>query len=48
MRRIILTHDKVALVDGADFGALNKFRWAAHRHQNGTWYAERSVYIGRF
>lgn len=43
MKLIPLTHQKFAMVDDIDFEELSKYRWAAHRHKNGVWYAERTV-----
>lgn len=43
MKLIPLTHGKFALVDDCDFDLVSKYRWSAHRHKTGTWYAERTV-----
>lgn len=42
MKTIKLTQGKVALVDDADFAAVNKFKWHAHK-DNGTFYAMRNL-----
>lgn len=42
MKTIKLTQDKVALVDNADFAAVSKFKWHAHK-DNGTFYAMRNL-----
>lgn len=40
MKRITLTKGKAAIVDDADFAALSKHRWYAHKGHR-TWYAAR-------
>ena len=42
MKEISLTQGKVALVDDAEFGRVNRFKWYAMRKKN-TWYARRDV-----
>lgn len=42
MRKILLTQGKVALVDDADFGAVNAFGWCAAKLGRG-FYAVRNV-----
>jgi hypothetical protein len=44
MKTIQLTQGQVALVDDADFEALNAFKWCAARNNGGRYYAVRSVY----
>lgn len=41
MKEIILTQNKVALVDDNDFEYINQFNWNAHRTEK-YWYAARS------
>ena len=40
-REIPLTQGRVALVDAADEDDLLRWKWCAHRHPNGRWYAVR-------
>ena len=42
MRRIPLTHGKVAVVDASDYDLLSTFRWRAIRVRH-TWYAHTRV-----
>lgn len=44
MKEIKLTHDKVALVDDADFERLNQWKWYYTRSGNNE-YAGRSVWV---
>ena len=41
MKEILLTQNKVALVDAEDFKSLNEYKWCAHKHRN-TFYAVRN------
>lgn len=47
MKTILLSQNRVAVVDDEDFGFLNRFQWHAHRGNNGRWYAARRESIGR-
>lgn len=42
LKEIQLTQGKVALVDDADYGRLNRFKWYAHK-QPRTYYAARNI-----
>jgi len=44
MKHIILTQNKVALVDEADYDYLNQWKWCAQRNHQ-THYAKRSIRI---
>ena len=41
MKEIQLTQGKVALVDDADYGLVNSFKWHTHSNGNGCLYAVR-------
>ncbi len=44
MRRIPLSLGKYAIVDDADFKAVSRHKWHAHKHPNSrTWYAIRNI-----
>ena len=44
MKRIKLTHGKFALVDNADFGWLNQWKWCTYAG-HGTLYASRAIKV---
>ena len=44
VKEIILTQDKVTLVDDEDYNYLNQFKWYAHKSGH-TYYAVRSNHI---
>ena len=46
MRRILLTQQKSALVDNADFRRINQHKWYAIQNR-GLWYAVRNVSEGK-
>jgi AP2 domain. len=43
MREILLTNNKIALVDDGDFETLSRFKWTAYKKRS-TWYAHRTVH----
>jgi hypothetical protein len=45
MKKIILTQNKIALVDDSDFESINKFKWYAQKHGR-TFYARRNSVKG--
>jgi len=44
MKSILLTQNKVALIDDEDFERLNKYKWCAF-HLKNYWYATRNIRI---
>lgn len=46
MKQIPLTQNKFALVDDADYDWLNQWKWFAHKHHSGNFYAVRNYSIG--
>lgn len=41
MKQIPLTQGLFAIVDDVDFEAISKFKWCAHKHRGGRFYAVR-------
>lgn len=44
MKEILLTQDKVTIVDGEDFEKLNQFKWCAFFNGK-NWYGQRGIWI---
>lgn len=42
MKQIPLTQGQFAIVDDADYDWLNQWKWAAHKHSSGYFYAMRN------
>ena len=48
MKEILLTQNKVALVDDEYFERINQYKWYAQKNsRSDVWYAARQIYIGR-
>jgi hypothetical protein len=48
MKEIVLTQNKVALVDDEDYDKVNMYNWQAHRNYRGnSWYAATNIYLTR-
>jgi len=45
MRKIMLTLDKVALVDDADYAMVSQFKWSTLKTRGGRWYAVRCLWL---
>ena len=42
MKKILLTHNKTAIIDDEDYPLVSQYKWYASRGRN-TWYAQTSI-----